>query len=38
MNELQKEILAEIKGLEIDCPECKYMGDDQYTCTTWALI
>jgi hypothetical protein len=34
MNELQNEILDEIKLLEIDCPECKDMEDDQYTCTT----
>jgi hypothetical protein len=34
MNELHKEILSDIKRLEIDCPECKYMEDDQYTCTT----
>ena len=27
------EILADIKELEIDCPDCKYIDDDeQYTC------
>lgn len=34
MNELQDEILSEIKNIEIDCPECQNMEDDQYTCTT----
>jgi len=29
-----KEIVKEIKNLEIDCPDCKYMEDRQYTCTT----
>ena len=27
MNKLQKEILSEIKKLEIECPECKYIED-----------
>lgn len=31
---MQKEILNDIKRIEIDCPECKWMEDDQYTCTT----
>lgn len=32
-----KEILAEIKRLEINCPDCRYMEDGQYTCTVcWA--
>jgi hypothetical protein len=34
LNELQIEILDEIKSIEIDCPDCKYIEDDQYTCTT----
>lgn len=34
LNEIQREILDEIKAIQIDCPECKYIGDDQYTCTT----
>lgn len=31
---MQKEILNDIKRLEINCPECEWMEDDQYTCTT----
>lgn len=31
---MNEEILEEIKTLEIDCPECLYMDDDQYQCTT----
>jgi len=31
---MKEEILEEIKTLEIDCPECKWMEDDQYQCTT----
>jgi len=32
---MDKEILSEIKQIEISCPDCKYMyDDDQYTCTT----
>jgi len=28
-------ILTKIKNIEIDCPECESMSDDdQYTCTT----
>lgn len=34
MDDTQKEMLNEIKRLEIDCPECINMDDDQYTCTT----
>jgi hypothetical protein len=38
MNEIEREILDRIevviRDLTIDCPECEYMEDDQYTCTT----
>ena len=35
MNDLQKEILSDIKHLEVDCPDCHNMdSDEQYTCTT----
>ena len=38
MNELENEILSRIEtalsDLVIDCPDCEYMEDDQYTCTT----
>lgn len=35
MTEKEKEILSLISDLEIDCPDCKYVYDDnQYTCTT----
>jgi hypothetical protein len=34
LNEMQKEILNDIKRIEINCPECEWMDDDQYTCTT----
>ena len=34
MNDLQTEILNDIKEIEIDCPECQCVADDQYTCTT----
>ena len=38
MNEIQEEILKEIsyslRDIKVDCPACKYMDDDQYTCTT----
>jgi hypothetical protein len=35
MNNIQKEILKEIKKVEIKCPDCESMcDDDQYTCTT----
>lgn len=34
MNELQEQILTDIRGIEIDCPECQSTGDDQYTCMT----
>lgn len=34
MEDIIKEIADEIKNLEIDCPDYKYMDDDQYTCTT----
>lgn len=34
MENLEKIILQEIKSIEIDCPDCESMGDDdQYTCT-----
>ena len=33
MEDIIREISEEIKNLEIDCPDCKYMDDDQYTCT-----
>ena len=32
---VNQDILDDIKRLKIDCPDCKYMtDDDQYTCTT----
>ena len=31
---MEDEILGGIKVIEIDCPECQCMEDDQYTCTT----
>lgn len=35
MNSIQEEILDDIKQLEVDCPDCKWMySDPQYTCTT----
>lgn len=34
MNDIDEEILNDIYRLVVDCPECKYMEDDQYTCTT----
>lgn len=35
MSSITREIVRDIKYLEIDCPDCKYMyDDDQYTCTT----
>jgi len=38
MRELDREILDRVENvindLLIDCPECEYMEDDQYTCTT----
>lgn len=30
----EEEIIREIKHLEIDCPDCIWMEDEQYTCTT----
>lgn len=32
--ETKKEILNDIKHIEVDCPDCRWMEDDQYTCTT----
>jgi hypothetical protein len=34
MTNLQQEIFNDIKQIKIDCPECKWTDDDQYTCTT----
>lgn len=31
---IQDEILDSIKRLEVDCPECEYIDDDQYSCGT----
>lgn len=31
---MDNDIMRDIKNLYIDCPDCKYMDDDQYTCTT----
>jgi len=33
MDEINDEILDDISKLYIDCPDCKWIGDDQYTCT-----
>ena len=37
--DIEQEIIDEIRGLEIDCPDCVDMySDDQYTCTTcWCV-
>lgn len=29
-----QEVLEEIKDLNIDCPDCQWVEDEQYTCTT----
>ena len=29
-----EDIVSEIKMLIIDCPDCKWIYDEQYTCTT----
>jgi len=35
MVDVIEEIVNGINYLQIDCPDCKYMSDDeQYTCTT----
>jgi hypothetical protein len=35
MNDIIEEIVNGINDLQIDCPDCEYMSDDeQYTCTT----
>ena len=34
MDDINDEIANEINDLYVDCPDCKYMDDDQYTCTT----
>jgi hypothetical protein len=35
MDDVIEEIVNGINDLQIDCPDCKYMSDDeQYTCTT----
>jgi hypothetical protein len=35
MNDIIDEIVNGINDLQIDCPDCEYMSDDeQYTCTT----
>ena len=31
---IEKEILERISRVEIDCPDCEWVEDDQYTCTT----
>lgn len=33
MDEITNDIVDEINGLEIYCPDCRYIGDDEYTCT-----
>ena len=33
--EIEKEIVYQIRKLEMDCPDCENMySDEQYTCTT----
>jgi len=35
MDDVIEEIVNGINDLQIDCPDCEYMSDDeQYTCTT----
>lgn len=33
MEEINNDIFNDIKKIEIDCPDCQCMEDDQYTCT-----
>lgn len=38
MDEIEEEIFKEInyslRDIKVDCPACKWMEDEQYTCTT----
>jgi hypothetical protein len=32
--EIRNRVLRAISDVQIDCPDCESMDDDQYTCTT----
>lgn len=34
MTDMDELVLEEIEELTVNCPECEFMDDDQYTCTT----